>query len=87
MLWSIGKDSSTLLYLIRKSFLGNIPFPIVHIDTTYKFKEIYEFIPKYAKEWGLNLIVAKNEEALEERISPEKREWYLYETIEPWPKS
>lgn len=72
MLWSIGKDSSTLLYLIRKAFFGRIPFPVVHIDTTYKFKEIYEFRDKYAKEWDLNLIVAKNKEALDKGICPEK---------------
>jgi sulfate adenylyltransferase subunit 2 len=65
MLWSIGKDSTTLLWLVRKAFFGKIPFPIMHIDTTYKFKEIYEFRDKYAKEWNLNLIVAKNKEALE----------------------
>ncbi len=72
MLWSIGKDSSTLLHLIRKAFFGKIPFPIVHIDTTYKFKEIYEFRDKYAKEWSLNLIVAKNKEAFDKGIRPEK---------------
>ena len=72
MLWSIGKDSSTLLWLIRKAFFGKIPFPIVHIDTTYKFKEIYEFRDKYAKQWNLNLIIAKNEEALKNGVSPEK---------------
>lgn len=72
MLWSIGKDSTTLLWLIRKAFYGKLPFPIMHIDTTYKFKEIYEFRDKYAKEWGLNLIVARNEEALKRGVSPRK---------------
>lgn len=72
MLWSIGKDSTTLLWLIRKSFFGNIPFPIMHIDTGYKFKEIYDFRDKYAKEWNLNLIIAKNEEAIAKGISPDK---------------
>ncbi len=72
MLWSIGKDSTTLLWLIRKAFFGKIPFPIVHLDTTYKFKEIYEFRDKYAKKWNLNLIIAKNEEALKRGIGPEK---------------
>ncbi|MFC1658757.1 sulfate adenylyltransferase subunit CysD [Candidatus Omnitrophota bacterium] len=70
MLWSIGKDSTTLLWLIRKAFFGKINFPVVHIDTTYKFKEIYEFRDKYAKEWGLNLIIAKNQEAITKGIGP-----------------
>ncbi|HEC68837.1 MAG TPA: sulfate adenylyltransferase subunit 2 [Candidatus Omnitrophica bacterium] len=72
MLWSIGKDSTTLLWLIRKAFFGKIPFPIVHIDTSFKFKEIYQFRDRYAKEWGLNLIIAKNEEALKRGVGPEK---------------
>ena len=72
MLWSIGKDSTTLLWLIRKAFFGKIPFPIVHLDTTHKFKEIYEFREKQAKEWGFNLIVAKNEEALGTGVGPDK---------------
>ncbi len=72
MLWSIGKDSTTLLWLIRKAFFGKIPFPIMHIDTTYKFKEIYDFREKYAKEWDLNLIIARNEEALKRGMGPDK---------------
>ena len=72
MLWSIGKDSTTLLWLIRKAFFGKIPFPVVHIDTSYKFKEIYEFRDKYAKQWGLNLIIAKNDSALKSGIGPDK---------------
>lgn len=70
MLWSIGKDSTSLLWLIRKAFFGAIPFPIIHIDTSYKFKEIYEFRDKYAKEWNLNLLVAKNENAVKKGVSP-----------------
>jgi sulfate adenylyltransferase subunit 2 len=72
MLWSIGKDSTSLLWLVRKAFFGKIPFPVMHLDTTYKFKEIYAFREKYAKEWGLNLIVAKNEEAIGKGIGPTK---------------
>lgn len=71
MLWSIGKDSTTLLWLVRKAFFGKIPFPVIHIDTTYKFKKIYDFREKYAKEWNLNLIIAKNEEALSAGVGPE----------------
>lgn len=72
LLWSIGKDSTTLMWLVRKAFFGKIPFPILHIDTTYKFKEIYDFRDKYAKEWDLNLIVAKNEDAIARGIGPDK---------------
>ena len=69
MLWSIGKDSTTLLWLCRKAFYGKIPFPCLHIDTTFKFPEMYAFREKYAKEFGLNLIVAKNDEALAKGMS------------------
>lgn len=72
MLWSIGKDSTTLLWLIRKAFFGKINFPVVHIDTTYKFKEIYEFRDKYAKEWKLDLAVTKNDEAINIGVGPAK---------------
>jgi sulfate adenylyltransferase subunit 2 len=72
MMWSIGKDSTCLLWLMRKAFFGQIPFPIMHIDTSYKFKEIYEFRDKYVKEWGLNLVVARNEEAISHGMNPKK---------------
>ena len=72
MLWSIGKDSTTLLWLCRKAFYGKLPFPVVHIDTSYKFKEIYDFRDKYAREWDLRLIIGKNNEALKEGICPDK---------------
>jgi len=64
VLWSIGKDSTTLLWLVKKAFLGQVLFPVIHIDTTYKFPEMYTFRDKYASEWNLDLIVAKNEGAL-----------------------
>ncbi len=64
MLWSIGKDSSTLLWLTRKAFYGKIPFPVMHIDTSYKFEEIYQYRDEKAKEYGLDLIVTRNEEAI-----------------------
>lgn len=71
-LWSIGKDSTTLVQLMRKAFFGKAPMPVIHIDTTYKFKQIYAFRNKYANEWGLKLIIAKNDTALKEGMSCEK---------------
>jgi sulfate adenylyltransferase subunit 2 len=70
LLWSTGKDSTTMLSLIRESFYGEIPWPVIHIDTGKKFKEIYEFRDSLAKEWGIRLIIAKNEEALKIDMSP-----------------
>jgi len=70
MLWSIGKDSSTLLWLCRKAFFGRIPFPVLHIDTSYKFPEIYRYRDEYAKKWGLDLIVARNEERIKAGLGP-----------------
>ena len=69
-LWSIGKDSTTLLWLVRKAFYGQIPFPVLHIDTSYKFQEIYDFRKKYAKEWNLKLLVARNEDAIKKGMGP-----------------
>ena len=56
MLWSLGKDSNVMVWLARKAFFGNIPFPAVHIDTGKKFKEMYEFRDRYVEEWGLNFV-------------------------------
>ncbi|HEX2527946.1 MAG TPA: sulfate adenylyltransferase subunit CysD [Geminicoccus sp.] len=56
ILWSLGKDSNVVLWLTRKAFLGHVPFPVMHVDTGKKFKEMYEFRDRYAKEWGLNFI-------------------------------
>lgn len=72
VLWSTGKDSTATVWLCKKAFFGKIPFPVIQIDTSYKFPEIYKFRDKIAKEWGFNLIVAKNEEALKTGMSPEK---------------
>lgn len=70
VLWSTGKDSTAALWLCKKAFFGRIPFPVIHIDTTYKFKEMYAFRDNLAKEWGLNLIVARNEEEIEKGVNP-----------------
>jgi sulfate adenylyltransferase subunit 2 len=70
MLWSVGKDSTTLLWLARKAFFGKIPFPIIHIDTSYKFPEMYDFRDRLSKEWGFDLLVGKNEEKLSCGMGP-----------------
>jgi sulfate adenylyltransferase subunit 2 len=71
MLYSIGKDSSVLLRLAQKAFYpGPIPFPLLHVDTTYKFREMIEFRDWYAKEIGARLIVHTNQEAIAERTQP-----------------
>lgn len=57
MLWSLGKDSNVMLWLAKKAFFGSIPFPLIHIDTEMKFPEMYEFRARYAKEWGINLML------------------------------
>jgi sulfate adenylyltransferase subunit 2 len=57
MLWSLGKDSNTLVWLAKKAFFGHVPFPVLHIDTGRKFPEMYAFRETYAKAWGLELIV------------------------------
>ena len=72
VLWSMGKDSTTMVHLVRKAFLGKIPIPCVHIDTRFKFKEIYEFRDKVTREWDLDLVIAQNEESLNQGMSPEK---------------
>jgi sulfate adenylyltransferase subunit 2 len=64
MLWSIGKDSTVLLWLARKAFFGHVPFPLMHIDTTHKIPEMIEWRDRLALEWKLNLIVGRNDPAL-----------------------
>jgi sulfate adenylyltransferase subunit 2 len=67
MLWSIGKDSTVLLWLARKAFLGHVPFPLVHVDTTFKIPSMIEYRDRLCREWNLQLVVGKNETALRER--------------------
>ncbi|MGA7722518.1 MAG: sulfate adenylyltransferase subunit CysD [Ignavibacteriaceae bacterium] len=64
MLWSIGKDSTVLLWLARKAFFGHVPLPLVHIDTSYKIPEMIEYRDKLAKDWKLNMVYGQNSEAL-----------------------
>lgn len=71
MLYSIGKDSSVLLRLAQKAFYpGPIPFPLLHIDTTYKFQEMIEFRDRYTREIGARLIIHTNTEAISEGTQP-----------------
>ncbi|ASM52582.1 MULTISPECIES: sulfate adenylyltransferase subunit CysD [Pseudoalteromonas] len=71
MLYSIGKDSSVLLHLARKAFYpAKIPFPLLHVDTNWKFSEMIEFRDRIAKEYGFELLVHKNPEGMEIGISP-----------------
>lgn len=66
MLWSIGKDSTVMLWLTRKAFFGHVPFPLVHIDTSYKIPEMIRFRDQLVLDWKLNLIYGQNRKALEE---------------------
>lgn len=73
MLYSVGKDSSVMLHLARKAFFpSKIPFPLLHVDTGYKFREMYEFRDSFTKEIGVNLIIYRNEDAIEKEFHPSK---------------
>ncbi len=67
MLWSIGKDSTVMLWLARKAFFGHVPIPLVHIDTHYKIPEMIEYRDRIALDWNLNMVYGENREALENR--------------------
>lgn len=64
--WTGGKDSTTALHLLKDLCGGEVPIPVLNIDTSVKFKEIYEFRDRVAQDWGLNLIIERNEEAIKE---------------------
>src|SRR5207249_430962 len=68
MPWSMGKDSNVLIWLARKSFFGKVPFPVLHIDTTYEFPEMLKFRDWATKHYNLNLIAKINTEARERAI-------------------
>ena len=67
MLWSIGKDSTVLLWLARKAFFGHVPFPLVHIDTSYKIPEMIRYRDELALKFKLNMIVGQNTQALKDK--------------------
>ncbi|MDT8446732.1 MAG: sulfate adenylyltransferase subunit CysD [bacterium] len=69
MLWSIGKDSTVLLWLARKAFFGHVPFPLLHIDTHYKMPEMIAYRDRAAKEWNLNMVYGENRDALDAKAT------------------
>ena len=64
MLWSIGKDSTVLLWLARKAFFGHVPFPLVHIDTGFEIPEVLAWRDRIARELKLTMVVGRNDAAL-----------------------
>ncbi|MNZ29143.1 Sulfate adenylyltransferase subunit 2 [compost metagenome] len=71
MLYSIGKDSAVMLHLARKAFFpGKLPFPVMHVDTRWKFQEMYQFRDKMVAEMGLDLITHVNPEGVAQDINP-----------------
>jgi len=67
MLWSIGKDSTVLLWLARKAFFGHVPMPMLHIDTHFKIPEMIEYRDRLAVDWNLNIVYGENREALDRK--------------------
>ena len=72
MLWSVGKDSNVLLWLVRKAFFGHVPFPVIHIDTHCKMPEMIAFRDRMAKEWKLDLLVGQNDAARSLGMGPSR---------------
>lgn len=70
MLWSMGKDSTVLLWLTRKAFFGHVPFPLIHIDTGYEMPELLEYRDRIVREWRLRLVVGQNKAALAAGMNP-----------------
>jgi sulfate adenylyltransferase subunit 2 len=67
MLWSIGKDSTVLLWLARKAFFGHVPFPLVHIDTHFKIPAMIAYRDMLARDWKLNIVYGENAQALKDK--------------------
>jgi sulfate adenylyltransferase subunit 2 len=71
MLYSIGKDSAVMLHLALKAFYpGKLPFPLLHVDTTWKFKEMIEFRDRLAANLGIKLLVYTNQDGVEKKVNP-----------------
>lgn len=75
MLWSIGKDSTALLWLVRKAFLGRVPFPVILLDTEMEMPEVYEFRDQLIREWDLDCInhICPPEEEMDSTLPPNTR--------------
>ncbi|MFO8062718.1 MAG: sulfate adenylyltransferase subunit CysD [bacterium] len=67
MLWSIGKDSTVMLWLARKAFFGHVPFPLIHIDTGFKIPEMIEYRDRLTREWHLDMIYGQNKKAFQNK--------------------
>jgi sulfate adenylyltransferase subunit 2 len=82
MLYSIGKDSSVMVHLARKAFHpGKLPFPLLHIDTTWKFRAMIDFRDRYTKDHGLDLIVYTNQQGVADGINPFDHGSQKYTTV------
>lgn len=75
MLWSIGKDSTAMLWLVRKAFFGRVPFPLILLDTGMEMDEVYAFRDKLTKDWGLEVInhLCPPEEEMDQTLPPATR--------------
>ena len=75
MLWSIGKDSTALLWMIRKAFFGRVPFPMIQLDTSMELPEVYEFRDQLHKDWGFEMLVemCPPEEQMDPTLPPATR--------------
>lgn len=69
MLWSIGKDSTVMLWLTRKAFFGHVPIPLIHIDTSFKIPEMIAYRDRLAREWKLDMLYGQNSEVLQARAT------------------
>jgi sulfate adenylyltransferase subunit 2 len=82
MLYSIGKDSAVMLHLARKAFYpGTLPFPLLHVDTTWKFREMIELRNRLAQEYGFELLVYTNQEGVRQGVTPFTHGSALYTDI------
>ncbi|MEM6782088.1 MAG: phosphoadenosine phosphosulfate reductase family protein, partial [Pseudomonadota bacterium] len=75
MLWSIGKDSTAMLWLVRKAFFGKVPFPLILLDTEMEMDEVYAFRDKLTKDWDLPVInhICPPEDEMDQTLPPNTR--------------